>query len=124
MALRCGDDTAAREGRLTLNPMMHFDPMGLMFILFATFGWGRPVPVNLNNLRDPRRDSMLISIAGPASNILQAILFVILFRLTYNQAAFEFLGEGIYRACTLVFQYGVIINMTLAFFNMIPRFPL
>lgn len=124
MALRCGDDTAAREGRLTLNPAVHFDPVGILFILFATFGWGRPVPVNPYNLRDIRRDSMLISIAGPVSNILQAIAFALLFRLLFLQPVHQLIGTSVAETCLLIFVWGVRINLALAFFNMIPLFPL
>ena len=82
MALRCGDDTAARMGRITLNPLSHLDPIGSIGIIIGFFGWGRPVPYVERNLRNPRWDAMKIAIAGPASNILLAFIFGILFRIT------------------------------------------
>ncbi len=129
MALKCGDDTAARMGRLTLNPAAHLDPMGLMFIMMATIGWGKPVPVNPYNLANVRRDSMYIALAGPVSNIIQAIVLSLIFRFIIigpGAAIFESLphGEALGRACFLVTFYGVFINLALAFFNLIPLFPL
>ena len=70
MASKCGDNTAARMGRLTLNPMAHLDVMGSLMILFVGFGWAKPVPVNSRNLRDPRKDMMKVAAAGPLSNLL------------------------------------------------------
>ncbi len=129
MAYRCGDDTAARMGRMTLNPAVHFDPMGLMFIMLATFGWGRPVPVDPRFLRNYRRDSMLVAVAGPVSNILQAFVFALLMHLMLTETVlslFSQFGQGrqVMQACFLVFKAGVFINIGLAFFNMLPIFPL
>ena len=129
MALKRGDDTAARMGRLTLNPAAHLDPMGLMFILMATIGWGKPVPINPLNLKDVRRDSMYIALAGPVSNIIQAIFLAIISRflhLGYSDSIilkFPY-GATLHDACYLVTMYGVFINLALAFFNLIPLFPL
>lgn len=129
MAYRKGDDTAARLGRLTLNPVVHFDPMGFLFILFAPIGWGKPVPVNPYNLKDIQRDGMWIAFAGPLSNILQAIFLAILFRILVFTPVGEWMmsvpgGQSIVNACILVFFWGVMINLGLAFFNLIPLFPL
>lgn len=129
MALRCGDDTAARMGRLTINPVAHFDPMGFLFILMCPIGWGKPVPVNPYNLRDVRQYSMYIAMAGPVSNIIQAIVLSLLYRLITMHSIENALihipgGESILIACILVTQYGVMINLGLAFFNLIPLFPL
>ncbi|MDX9753657.1 MAG: site-2 protease family protein, partial [bacterium] len=81
MAYHRGDDTAARMGRLTLNPLAHFDPMGFFFILFMPFGWGKPVPYEPSNLRNIKKDTMWIALAGPLSNIIQTIIFWLLLRL-------------------------------------------
>ncbi len=129
MAYHCGDDTAARMGRLTLNPIVHFDPVGLMFILFGFFGWGRPVPVDPRLLRRLRRDTMLVSAAGPASNLLQAFVLAILFRIFTLDAVWRYVNNnpqfmGFYEGATLVFIIGVYINLGLMFFNLIPLFPL
>src|SRR5688500_959010 len=77
-----GDDTAERQGRLTLDPLAHLDPIGFLIIVFAVLfnlpliGWAKPVPFNPRNLSHPRRDSILIAVAGPISNILQAICWL------------------------------------------------
>lgn len=78
---KLGDPTAKLKGRLTLNPLAHLDPIGTIAILITSFGWGKPVPIDPYNLKDPRKDSALISIAGPASNLILAILLAITLRL-------------------------------------------
>ncbi len=74
IAYRLGDHTAARNGRLTLNPLAHLDPIGSLMILFVGFGWAKPVPVNPINFSNPRIDMMKVAFAGPASNLLLAFL--------------------------------------------------
>src|SRR3990172_5876251 len=71
---RAGDPTPRLQGRLTLNPIVHIDPFGLIFLLFFGFGWGKPVTFDPYNLKHPRKDAALISIAGPISNFIMAIL--------------------------------------------------
>lgn len=129
MAFRRGDDTAALMGRLTINPVAHFDPLGLLFIMFATIGWGKPVPFNPLKLKNIQKDSMLIALAGPVSNLLQALALAILYRLcTYppiGEAILNtYFGGTLFESCILVTKYGVFINLALAFFNLIPLFPL
>ena len=70
---RLGDPTARFSGRLTLNPFAHLDPLGTLMLFLFGFGWGKPVPVDYYNLRQPRRDAALISLAGPLSNLILAI---------------------------------------------------
>lgn len=76
-----GDEYAASKGRLTLNPLAHLSPLGLLMVMFLGFGWAKPVPVNLYNLKNPRRDFLLISLAGPLANLLLLIFCVILIRV-------------------------------------------
>tara|TARA_A100001035_G_scaffold42409_1_gene29560 strand:- start:262 stop:843 length:582 start_codon:yes stop_codon:yes gene_type:complete len=118
MASKCGDNTAARMGRLTLNPMAHLDVMGSLMILFVGFGWAKPVPVDSRNLRDPRKDMMKVAAAGPLSNLLLAMLAGMAWRL---------LGEINFLLDTnfpvLIF-YFTQINIALAVFNLIPVSPL
>lgn len=120
-ANRLGDPTARMQGRLTLNPIAHLDLMGTICFVVAHFGWGKPVPVNAANFSHPRRDNMLVSLAGPASNFVSAFALGIIFHiingnLTPNShltlPVFEFLFLSIR------------INLFLAFFNLIPLFPL
>ncbi len=113
IAHRLGDDTAKYLGRVTLNPASHLDPIGTLFILFIGFGWGKPVPFNPFNLKNPKRDGALIALAGPASNFLLAVTFAILINfLNYTPIFSEFLY--------LVTFY----NLVLGLFNLIPVHPL
>ena len=109
MAERLGDPTAKLQGRLTLNPLAHLDPIGTLMILLFRFGWGKPVPVDEYNLRYPRRDEALISLAGPASNLVSASLLAILTRIT----SFYFWLIPI-----------IVLSVSLAIFNLIPIHPL
>ena len=117
MASKCNDSTAARMGRLTLNPMAHLDVMGSMMILFVGFGWAKPVPVDGRNLRNPRTDMMKVAAAGPLSNLLLAMIAGMLFRLLSGAGL---LSEAIY----LLIIYFTQINIALAVFNLIPVAPL
>ena len=117
MASRCGDDTAARMGRLTLNPMAHLDVMGSLMILFVGFGWAKPVPVDSRYLREPRLDMMKIAAAGPVSNLMLAFIAGMVLRLLIGT---EFLTEHI----IVLLLYFTRINIALAVFNMIPVAPL
>ena len=117
MASKCGDSTAERMGRLTLNPMAHLDVMGSMMILFVGFGWAKPVPVDGRNLRNPRTDMMKVAAAGPLSNLLLAMIAGMLFRLLSGAGL---LSEAIY----LLIIYFTQINIALAVFNLIPVAPL
>ena len=105
-----GDDTPRLLGRLTLNPLAHLDPIGTLMILLIRFGWGKPVPINPMNFHNPLRDSALVSLAGPLSNILLATLLAIPLRLGFN--------FGLY---LLPF---IFINLALAVFNLLPIHPL
>ena len=122
-AYQLGDPTAARLGRVTLNPVAHFDPLGffmLIFLLLGGFGlaWGRPVPVNPGNFRNPKRGMLLVAAAGPLSNLVQATVFAIPLRL-----APEMVRGWPPLAGTLLLQL-VVINLLLAAFNVMPIPPL
>ncbi len=119
-AYELGDDTARRMGRMTLNPIAHFDPLGALMILFMAIsgfgiGWGKPVPVNPYNLKgNPRVSYGLTSAAGPVSNLVLAAVFAIPLRL----------GLHLPTLLMLFFLVVVITNVTLALFNLIPLPPL
>ncbi|MBK7141270.1 MAG: site-2 protease family protein [bacterium] len=122
-AKKFGDDTAERMGRLTLNPIAHIDLLGLLVMVASQFrfGWAKPVPVNLMNVRNPRQADLWISAAGPLSNFGLAIIAAIFFRvLELGVAGY---GEGASALSTMMW-YAVRINLGLAFFNLIPLFPL
>ena len=118
MASKCGDNTAARMGRLTLNPMAHLDVMGSLMILFVGFGWAKPVPVDPRNLRDPRKDMMKVAAAGPLSNLLLAMLAGMAWRLL---GGVNFLLDTNFPVLIFYFTQ---INIALAVFNLIPVSPL
>jgi Zn-dependent protease len=115
-----GDDTAKMAGRLTLNPISHLDPFGTIMLLFGPFGWAKPVPVNYYNLRNPRVDSALVSIAGPVSNILCAIIIGIILQLLL---AFLSDKDSFYYIF-LILKMAFNINIGLSFFNLLPVPPL
>jgi Zn-dependent protease len=118
VANRLGDDTPRLHGRLTLNPLAHLDPLGALMLLVAGFGWAKPVPINPYALR--RRTPagvMLVSAAGPFSNLLLAILAALPFRFgLMNFATSTFITNFLW--------YFLILNLILFFFNLIPLFPL
>lgn len=114
-----GDNTAEYEGRLTLNPMKHVDPMGLILLLLFGFGWAKPVPYNPYNLRDPKWDSVRVALAGPLSNLVMALVAGIAFRVL--------VGGGIIEPHNLlsIFLFlSILLNLFLLFFNIIPIHPL
>lgn len=122
VAHRLGDDTAARAGRLTLNPLPHIDPFGsivLPLLLAATglpiFGWARPVPVDYRNLRNPKRDMIFVAAAGPATNLVLAVLSVLL--------AQQLMQHDL-RLLAQVALVAMQANVVLAVFNMLPIPPL
>lgn len=140
-AYRLGDLTAYRQGRLTLDPRAHIDPMGIILALLAGFGWARPVPVNPAAFYpDEKRGLMIVSLAGPLMNLLLAILFGIVVRLLTGMGALESqarilissgdriaIGVGTTGAVTFLYQViGTIImfNLVLFLFNLLPFSPL
>lgn len=108
MADRLGDPTPRMQKRLTLNPLAHLDPIGTVMLLLFRFGWGKPVQFDPYNLENPRRDAALISLAGPASNLILATLLSLTFKLTLFQILLPF----------------IFLNVGLAVFNLIPIHPL
>lgn len=122
-ASRLGDPTARLLGRLSLNPLVHLDPIGSILILIPPhFGWARPVPVDPRHLAHPRRDMMWIALAGPASNVVLAALFGTLLRVLVENPYLAGSSAGV--ALVQMVGISVILNLTLAAFNMIPIFPL
>jgi Zn-dependent protease len=123
MALWFGDETAMREGRLTLNPIKHIDPVGsILFPLLTslagfTFGWAKPVPYNPYNLKNRRIGELMIALAGPASNLLLAIVFGLIIRFVWSDT--QIIGNFVQ-----ILSYIVVINLVLAVFNLIPIPPL
>ena len=111
---RLGDPTPRLSGRLTLNPLAHLDPLGTAALLLIGFGWGKPVTFDPYNLRSPRRDAALISLAGPTSNLILAALLSLAFRLLFP-------GSSLIPLLLLPI---ISLNIMLAVFNLVPVYPL
>ena len=122
MAIRLGDDTPRREGRLTLNPLAHIDIIGFIMLVVAGFGWAKPVHIDPRALKKPQRDEILISIAGPLANVLLAVVMALAaWAVVAARASFSpTLLVGIFNALT----QAAAINVSLALFNMLPIPPL
>ncbi len=117
-AYRLGDNTAKNQGRLTLNPKAHLDPMGTIMIVFAGFGWGRPTPVSPWNLRIGEKAGMaVVSVAGPISNVIVALITGIIFQVYMNSGTDSI---QVARILLTVIQ----LNLVLAIFNLLPIAPL
>lgn len=133
VANKLGDSTAKMLGRLTLNPIKHIDPIGtialpigMLVMSMATmgqplaFGWAKPIPVNTRNLRKPRRDMAIVAIAGPLSNFLMAIFWIVLIPIFINIIP----DENIARGFVTMAQIGLVFNLVLMVLNLLPLPPL
>jgi Zn-dependent protease len=128
MANKLGDSTAKMLGRLSLNPIKHVDPIGtiavpvVLLLLNASFlfGWAKPVPVNFRNLKNYRKDMVLVAIAGPLANLLMAVLWIILLIVFANLIP----NENVARGFMAMSQNGIMINLVLLVFNLLPIPPL
>ncbi len=125
VATRLGDSTARDMGRLTLNPIAHLDLFGTLMLVFAGFGWAKPVPVNATLLRSPRRDMAMIALAGPVSNVVLALLIGFGLRAAYPDG-FSAAQTASSLTSTMIWitVQAVWINVILAAFNLIPIPPL
>jgi Zn-dependent protease len=108
IADKLGDPTPRSMGRLSLNPFVHLDPLGTLALFFIRFGWGKPVPIDSYNFKNPRRDEILVSLAGPLSNLLFAVICAIILRFIPSP----------------IFLYFIQINLMLGVFNLLPIPPL
>lgn len=142
VAYSLGDDTAKREGRLTLNPIPHIDPLGslllpgLLMLVGSPFlfGWAKPVPINPYNFKKVsyRLGSGIVSSAGPGINIILALTFSVLYKLSTNPEILTYLAsvfglwfvESVLVPLAIFFKYSVLINLVLAIFNLLPIPPL
>ena len=126
---RLGDPTPRFMGRLTISPFKHLNPIGFVCMLLCGFGWANPVPINTRYFKKPQRDIVIVSLAGPLSNLLLAFVFLLLLRFV----GFELLATHLYASqltadlasyAMLLFYYGIFMNTTLAVFNLLPCPPL
>ena len=125
VAYLLGDDTAKRAGRLTLNPISHIDPFGLVMLFIAHIGWAKPVPINPYNFKNFKRDTAITAAAGPVSNFIVAILLSIFFNMIakfnpsimYSKSLISTMGIS-------MLYYAILINLALGIFNLIPIPPM
>ena len=134
-AYKLGDRTAGEQGRISFNPLKHIDPIGFIFIIFAGFGWAKPVQFNPENLRSPRRDKAIIAAAGPLSNMVLALVFIALIRLWLALLDSSGYTEGSQRIFSILISRPFVgfielvlraaaINIGLFVFNLFPIPPL
>ena len=119
-ALALGDTTAKREGRLTLNPLRHIDPMGLLMMLVFRFGWAKPVPVNMYAFRKPKQGMAITALAGPLSNFLLGFVFLFLYGALYLPLCGKTAGELVLS----MLYVGGYLSFALSVFNLLPIPPL
>jgi Zn-dependent protease len=112
-----GDKTPKYEGRLTLNPLAHLDPLGTILLILIGFGWGKPVPFNPYNLKFHRFGPALVSLAGPISNFILIVFFIVVLKVL---ALFGFAGDAVIQLFSII----ILLNMVLMLFNLIPLAPL
>ena len=118
-AYKLGDPTAKNAGRMTLNPIAHFDIFGFLCLLLVGFGWAKPVPVNSRNFKHFKRDDIIVSLAGITMNLIVAFLFSFVYVLGFTKW-----GLGTNEAFVSIFSAILSINLALAMFNLIPIYPL
>ncbi len=124
MAVKLGDETPRYAGRLTLKPMAHIDPIGAIMIFLVGFGYAKPVPVNMNNLKNGRKSFALVALAGPVSNLIMAFIFLF-FRAVVDVLYLKLsLPVAVYTVLAYFFLYAASINISLAVFNLLPIPPL
>lgn len=127
VALMNGDDTARRAGRLSLNPLVHFDPVGLLLMLAVGFGFARPVPVNPQNYQNRRLGDVTVSIAGITANLLGAFFSAAFYLLCYKWFAGTEMDSAAYYISlflTYLFLFLMSVNISFALFNILPLYPL
>jgi Zn-dependent protease len=126
VADKLGDSTARLSGRLTFNPLAHLDPIGTLALIFSPVGWAKPVPVNFNNLRHPRRDMVWVAAAGPGANLILAAVSAWSLRLFEGGGGIVESSwlAGLATPLYLMLQVSVVINVALAIFNLLPLPPL
>ncbi|KHF33991.1 Peptidase family M50 [Paenibacillus sp. P1XP2] len=124
-ANKFGDPTAKLLGRVTLNPAVHFDLLGIILLLIAGFGWARPVPVNRDNFKSPRLMGVVVSAAGPLSNFFLAVIGTFIYSLLISTGVLASISnEKLLEAIMMFFQLFGLMNFFLFLFNLIPLPPL
>lgn len=118
-----GDPTPKNQGRLSINPLAHIDPMGFIALLLVGFGWGKPVMIDPRYYKNPKRDELLVSLAGVTTNLIIAIIFAVIQILLIDTGAAYSMGAS-WNVVNLIIQYIVFVNLVLMCFNLLPIPPL
>lgn len=118
-----GDPTPKNQGRLSVNPLAHIDPMGFIALLLVGFGWGKPVMIDPRYYKNPKRDELLVSLAGVATNLIIAIIFAVIQILLIDMGAAYSMGAS-WNFVNIIIQYIVFVNLVLMCFNLLPIPPL
>lgn len=118
-----GDPTPKNQGRLSINPLAHIDPMGFIALLLVGFGWGKPVMIDPRYYKNPKRDELLVSLAGVTTNLIIAIIFAVIQILLIDTGAAYSMGSS-WNVVNLIIQYIVFVNLVLMCFNLLPIPPL
>ncbi len=124
VAYKLGDDTPKIQGRVTINPLAHIDPIGFLAILLIRFGWGKPVEIYPGNFKNRRRDSILVSLAGVMMNLFVAIIFTLALKLLLTVVGINFFIAGMGNSIFMMIYYVIFINLMLMVFNLLPVPPL
>jgi Zn-dependent protease len=123
-AYKLGDNTARDAGRLTLNPLSHLDPLGFFMLLLFRFGWAKPVPFNSAYFKNPSLDSVKVAVMGPVSNILLAVVFIMVLKVYAVEITPLIANEGFTQNVFIILEKAVWINIALFVFNLLPVPPL
>jgi len=123
IANRLGDPTAKDMGRLSLNPLVHLDLVGTAMLFIVHIGWAKPVPVNVENFKNPKQDLLWVSLAGPGANLLLALLFGLTCRVLGIEG-WSSIEPGMMGLVKFMIVFGLLINIVLAVFNLLPIPPL
>lgn len=123
VAYKLGDTTPYNQGRVTVSPLAHIDPIGFIALIFIGFGWGRPVQINPNNFKKPRRDEFLVAIAGVTINFLLAIVFAGILKIAVT-FGYDFINTYMGGVVVEIITYTIMINIVLLVFNLLPIPPL
>ena len=123
VSYRLGDPTPKEQGRITVNPLKHIDPIGFVALIMAGFGWGIPVQINPNYYKKKRLGEALVAVAGVTMNLIIALVFALLLKLLYSSGLAAGSNQPIH-VITMMLQYGILINIMLMIFNLLPIPPL
>lgn len=127
IAYKCGDPTAKMMGRITMNPGAHFDLLGTVSMLFVGFGWAKPVGINPNNFKNARRDTALVALAGPVSNLIMAVFAMLIYFVVGIVADMFVLSDSAFKIIKIameMIQLIALMNVSLMMFNLLPIPPL